>query len=334
MRTPGRLRLIPLAALLTLALVPATSAVAATARPAANYITTAYLWSGLGYYLYNSAGEGITVTPTATGQYDVYVEGLAPVAGKAIVEVTPYGSSNDTCSVQYWDASSISLLAHVDCYTAVGGVPANTAFDLLVTHPSTTPHGVFDYAWNYMATGSGTLHGYQYNSSRDANKVQHLGTGRYQITFVGPKSSGMRGTVKVSPYGAGAGDCGPVSWHGTTHGEVILVNCYAPAGALQNREFSVTYASANNLLGQSGIAGANALANHPTTTQLRPGGPVQQRVACGCQREASPHGPLPSDIQGLRGNRGQRRRHPGQLRRQRRRPVQLRRLVAAEESDR
>ena len=197
------------------------------------------------------------------------INGLASVAGKAIVEVTPY-DSNDTCSVQGWAASGSYLTANVDCYTAVTGVPATTKFDLIVTHPFTTPHGVFDYAWDYNPVGSLTLHGWQYNSSRDANKVQHLGTGRYQITFVGPKSSGMHGTVKVSPYGLGAGDCGPVSWHGTKHGEVIRINCYAPAGALENREFMVTYASGNNLLGQSGIAGANALANRPTTASYKP----------------------------------------------------------------
>ena len=75
---------------------------------------------------------------------------------------------------------------------------------------------------------------------------------------------------KVLTSLTGAGDCEPVSWHGTTHGEVILVNCYAPAGALENREFTVTYASANNLLGQSGIAGANALANRPTKASYTP----------------------------------------------------------------
>ncbi len=265
----ARRRLIPLAVLPILALAPVTPAAAGTARPADYYPTSAYLWSSLKYYSYNSTGEDIIVNAVGTGRYQVSIDGLASVAGKAIVEVTPYNSTN-TCSVQGWGSSGRYLVASVDCYTAVTGVAATTEFDLVVTHPVTTPHGVFDYAFNNRATSSGTLHGYQYNSSRDANKVQHLGTGKYQITFVGPKSAGMRGTVKVSPYGAGPGDCGPVSWHGTKHGEIVRVNCYAPAGALENRDFMVTYASANNLLGQSGIAGANALANRPATHTYAP----------------------------------------------------------------
>ncbi len=269
MRIRRCIRLIPLAAAPILALAPLTAAAASTARPADSYPTTAYVWSGGGYYVYNSTGTDISVSSSSTGVYRVAIDGLGPVAGRTIVEVTPYGSDS-TCTVDGWGQLSRYLIASVSCYTAVTGVPVSSEFDLIVTHPYTTPRGVFDYAYNYLATGSGTLHGYQYNSSRDANKVQHLGTGRYQITFVGPRSSGMRGTVKVSPYGTGAGDCEPVSWHGTRHGEVVLVNCYAPAGALQNRRFMVTYASANNLLGQSGIAGANALASRPGTASYTP----------------------------------------------------------------
>jgi hypothetical protein len=119
-----------------------------------------------------------------------------------------------------------------------------------VTDPASAPPGTFDYAWDSMPAGSGTLNnGYEYNSAGMSDTVRHLGTRRYQVTFEGPASSGTHGTVKVSAYGPGAGDCAASGWHGTGAGQVIDVNCYKASGALGNRDFDITYAGRTHLMG-------------------------------------------------------------------------------------
>jgi hypothetical protein len=222
-----------------------------------------YLWSELiPSYDYDSTAGTISVADNSTGNYMVTLDGLGTITG-GMVQVTPYDAS-DTCAVEGWGPSGSALDVGVLCYT-LKGKPVNALFDLIVTQPTAKPPGTFDYSWVYRDASSGKLTGsYQYNSAHKANSVRHVGVGRYQVSFGGPGASGTKGTVKVSAYGPGAGDCATSGWHGNAKGIVVDVSCFAPSGSPVNRDFDVTYASRTNLMGLEGLAGlgfptANAL---------------------------------------------------------------------------
>jgi hypothetical protein len=233
-------------------------AAASPGRPAIVGDLAAYLWSEA-EPLYDFDGQlgAITVTRSSAGQYEVDLPNLSAVTG-GMVQVTPY-DSKDTCAVGGWGPSESDLLVYVSCYS-LRGHPADSLFDLIVTQPVTAPPGAFDYSWVYQDARSATLTGqYQYNSANKSNLVRHLGKGRYEVTFSGPASKGTRGTVKVSAYGSGAGDCAASGWHGTSKGVVVDVNCYTSSGKPVNREFDVTYANRTNLMGLADFPTANAL---------------------------------------------------------------------------
>jgi hypothetical protein len=241
---------------------PAVSARASErAVPAFAGDLAGYTWSA-NEPLYNFNGQvgTINVSRISNGVYDVTFGNLGALAA-GMVQVTPYNDKG-TCSVTSWGPSGSSptdFTAGVDCYS-LAGHPQDTFFDLIMTEPETAPPGTYDYAWVWKQASSGTLVGpYQYNSAGMSNKVKHLGTGRYQVTFGGPASSGTHGTVKVSPYGAGPGDCAASGWHGTSAGQVVDVNCYLPSGRPVNRRFDVTYAGRTNLMGLAGFPTVNAL---------------------------------------------------------------------------
>lgn len=246
------------------ALAPSASAgpdarhAASPSRPAIVGDLAAYLWSQAEpFYDFDGQIGVITVTRDSAGEYQVDVPHLGDLTG-GMVQVTPYDSKG-TCAVERWEPSGSDLLVYVSCFS-LRGHPADSLFDLIVTQPVTAPPGAFDYAWVYRDTNSGTLTGsYQYNSAHKHNSVRHLGKGRYEVTFGGRASKGMRGTVKVSAYGSAAGDCAASGWHGTRKGVVVDVNCYTSSGKPVNREFDVTYASATNLMGLADFPTANAL---------------------------------------------------------------------------
>ena len=224
----------------------------------------AYTWTGNAYYTYNTAGSpGVTVTANdpSAGEYTVDFVGLGPAVGAAgDVQVTPYDTA-DTCPVSTWNRNGANILAIVACYTPAGALDtAARDFDITLTKPHSSPTGVYDYSWVYQSASSLTLTGsYQYNSAHKHNSVRHLGAGRYLVFFPGPASAGVHGTVKVTPYGLGAGDCVLAGWRGTSKGVQVGVQCYSASGHLQNRRFDVVYASKNNVLGLNHVTDANVL---------------------------------------------------------------------------
>ena len=228
-----------------------------SARPATGSAAAAYLWTTStsggpvdAFYAFNSAGGPGSVTRTATGQYTVTFPRLGSIATRSVVQVTPYGAAV-TCTIASWGSQSVNLIATVSCYSLSGHAPADAEFDVLVSHPLATPHGSYDYAYVYKNSGQLTST-YQYDSAHRTISVAHPHPGQYVVTFGGPRSTGVQGTVKVSPYGHTAGDCQPVGWHGSASGEVVDVDCRNAAGAFANRRFTVTYAAATNLLGLNG----------------------------------------------------------------------------------
>ena len=288
-------RLVQLAIPLSLAAL-GTAAVAAVATPATALASGAgggpvvtqktplsplnavdgYLWwddhttspaSPKSYYAFDSVGGSMTVSTPATGQYIADFGGLSSIAGSAIAQVTTYGSA-DSCAVgSYASDGHGGLKVYVDCFA--GNTRANAEFDLMVSHPTGTPSGTYDYAYVNKISSSGGLVVRQYNSARKDNSVKFLGTGKYQVTFGGPRTSGTAGIAKVSAFGNAPGDCELVKWFGSAAGEVVDVNCYSGSHAAQNRAFLVTYAATNNLMGQNSGVDANAFA-HGTSPVYQP----------------------------------------------------------------
>lgn len=236
---------------------------ASPASPGAATAVAGYLWSTSqnasqpvdSYYAFNSTGGAVTLTNPATGQYVVTFAGLGSVAGKAIVQASTYDGT-DTCAVGGWSPAGANLQASVDCFSVPGAAPANTLFDLTVTRPVSPPHGTFDYSFVYLS--SGRLTAYQYNSSHKENSVTNPTVGHYVVTLGGPSTSGTHGVVMVTGYGNAAGNCQTTGWRGSATGEIVNVNCRNSAGHFANREFMVTYAAANNLMGLNGKVTANA----------------------------------------------------------------------------
>jgi len=230
--------------------VPAVAAVAM-----AGYASVSF--TGLVGTNYDSSRAGVTVGHPSTGVYAVQFGGLAfPNGGD--VQLTTLSEGGE-CTIAGW-SSSLPVTVSVDCYDNSGN-PVDLSFNVLVTQPVRKPSGVLDYAW--VSNASGPLVGrYDYNSSLQTNSVAHLGTGRYLVRMPGPPVARVNtGTVKVSAYGASAGGCQLAKWTATRTAQLIYVDCFAPTGGPQNRDFTVAYARGNNLMGENGLHDANALAN-------------------------------------------------------------------------
>lgn len=245
----------------------ASPAAQRSAHPAVSNAVAAYAWVDNGvedYYDFNSKKSGsqaVLYSSSTQGIYEVEFANLGSIAGNANVQVTTYGDVR-TCATSGWQADGTKLRVVVDCYD-VNGALSTGDFDIVVTHPTSAPHGVFDYALDDHPNSSGTLTSNQYNSSHKQNSVKHLGTGRYQMLFGGPKTTGTRGVVHVTPFGAQAGNCEAESWTGSAKGELVNVDCFGPGPghAPQNREFTVTYTTSSSLMGINGQVVANAFAN-------------------------------------------------------------------------
>ena len=219
------------------------------------------------YYAFDSVGGSMTVTNLATGQYLADFGGLSGIAGSGIAQVTSYGATSSCQVGSYASDGHGGLKVYVDCFS--GSSPANAEFTLMVSHPTGTPNGTYDYAYVNKTHSSGGLVVRQYNSHGRDNSVKWLSTGKYQVTFGGPRTSGTAGIAKVSAFGNAPGDCELVKWFGSSAGEVVDVNCYSGSHAAQNRAFLITYAATNNLMGQNSGVDANAFA-HGTAAVYQP----------------------------------------------------------------
>jgi hypothetical protein len=258
-RIGARIAPFAIAALVVAGIAPAAASAHeanAHARPSVVGDLAGYLWSPLEpLYDFNGEVGSITSTKVSTGDWNVTLDDLGAMTG-GMVHVTPY-DADGTCAVGSWKPTGSNLTVNVRCYS-LSGHPASMLFDLLVAQPTTPPAGVFDYAFVYRDTNTGALTGrYQYSTAHKIALVKHLGTGRYQLTFPGSAPAGTKGVVKVSAYGAGAGDCQTSGWTGGPSRLVVGVDCYTAAGKPVNRKFDVTYVSRTNLMGP-GFATVNA----------------------------------------------------------------------------
>lgn len=232
--------------------------------PAVSTAIAGYVWSdGTSpdpYYDFSTAGGSESITSGLTGQYAVTFTGLGTLGIGAVAQVTTYAAAAN-CAAGGWGPAGSDFVVDVDCYSVATGAGMNASFDLVLTKVTHTPKGAFDYSFVYNSSGSGNLSTYQYNSAHKKNSVRHLGTGKYQVTLGGPKSSGTHGIVKVTAYGNEPGSCQLVGWKGSAKGILVNVDCYTTPHVFENREFIVTYAATNSLMGLNGTVAANAFAN-------------------------------------------------------------------------
>lgn len=259
-----------LAATTTLAAsaLAAAAPASAAAHPAAANAVAGYAWVDHNavedYYDFDSANThagSVTVSKVSDGVSEVEFANMASIANDADVQVTPY--SNDFyCTAAGWRSDDASLEVVVDCF-ALDGTLTDAEYNVIVTHPTSPPNGVFDYALDNKPTSAGTLGTNQYNSSHKKNSVKRLGTGKYQVLFGGPASKGTQGIVHVTPVGAQPGNCEVAGWTGSAKGELVNIDCFGPnpGNAPQNRPFIVAYATSSSLMGLSNQFVANAFAN-------------------------------------------------------------------------
>lgn len=276
-RWPGARRtivtaLVPLCAVATA--TPAAAAAPATGAPAAMASAlrpafTGYLWSTSqdpppidDFHAFDSAGGAVAVSHRATGEYTATF-GLSAFLPVPTVHVTTYGTTVN-CDVVGLLVETSSMTVSVNCYSLSGAAAEDATFDLLAGEPSAQPPGTLDYA----TVLQGHIH-FSSNSSHRANKVTHLGAGRYQLVFGGPAAKGVAGTVQVTTFNPG-GNCVVAGWHGTSAGELVDVDCFSASGHRADESFIVGYTRRGNLTGVRGAATADAFASRPTAASYQP----------------------------------------------------------------
>jgi hypothetical protein len=249
-------------------------AVAGTTRAAGPAVTVAaesgYIDTEPGGRVYDSEGGTPSVTEVSDGQYVVEFPNLSDLTDKGgNFEVTPVQTAHN-CTITAFDTGTGgTAIVYVDCYLL--GSLTDTYFDLTATRAGTIKHGLLDYAWVSNKNKSYKLSGKDlFNSAHQASRVKHLGTGRYEVTFAGRAKTTNTGSVKVSPYGFGDGNCQAASWHGGRTATTVYVDCFGYGGHRRNREFLLVYARNNNILGRSGLTAASASASKPKTKAYYP----------------------------------------------------------------
>jgi hypothetical protein len=242
---------------------PATTAAKATAL-------VGYAGNGFGsYYEYDSAG-GKVFESYSGGVYEFDFIDLAGIGNAGNVQITTQ-ESTDYCVSEGWvNDGDEDEDVNVSCYTPAGVLDTSGTvdFDVTLARQLRKPAGVLDYSL-VTTNDSRNLTGHgNYNSAGKTNRVKHLGTGRYEVFFPGPASRGVTGTVEVTPYRTGGGNCVDAGWTGTAAGQQVDVDCYTASGARQNDGFDVVYADGISILGQKGIA--TAAVEYPGTGWVMP----------------------------------------------------------------
>jgi hypothetical protein len=78
------------------------------------------------------------------------------------------------------------------------------------------------------------------------------------------------GTVKVTAYGLNdANSCQVVQWVAESPGQVVLVDCFTPAGNPVNNKFTMTFTANDDLLGDGAPSGY-LWADQPTAASYTP----------------------------------------------------------------
>jgi hypothetical protein len=236
----------------------ATTTPSSTSQPEAGFV---HFDPALGLTTtFTSNGRPATVTKDSSGREVVRFPGLT---GLKSGQVSLSGDGSDIrswCSVQ--DIGRFPILGtpqatdvEVACFDGRGNI-VDQPFDLLVTGPHSKPAGML--AYEHVGGLTATVVA-QFNSAGKRNSVTRVAPGIYDVTMPGAGSAGNdKGTVKVSLASDEPGMCQIGSWATTKNAQKINVRCFDETGAPADRDFFVTYARGNNLMGQRGLIAANA----------------------------------------------------------------------------
>jgi hypothetical protein len=209
-------------------------------------------------YSFDSRGGAASVEFVQRGVYLVRFLRLSPLFIGEADQTTVYGTGAE-CYSNGADSVGVYTL-QINCENLAGN-PVNAHFGTIVTRVTRPPHGFYGYAnLTSLRLGySGRIPlADSYNSAGMRDYLRRLGTGRYRLSFDGPPSTGRHGTVSVKGTGELADNCMLAGWHGTSHGQVIFVDCYG-AGRRDGGTFTVIYARSTNLMAVPAATTANAL---------------------------------------------------------------------------
>ncbi len=242
-----------------------------------------YLWADASAganatYQYNSTGAANTVARSGQGTYVAKFPGLADY-DKGTVNVTAYGSSNDTCKVERWNSVDADLLVTVRCFTSTG-LAADTSFT--VSYSSWRGFSDFTYLWSSDENSTSNQNSASYNPSgylftpysSAPPTVTRAGTGDYTVRIPSQAQASLRdphggGIVNVTAYGSRSESC-KVAWWGIGEDLVARILCFSAAGDPADSRFAMTYHRKTDLLGRFSTNHAYVWADQETAASYVP----------------------------------------------------------------
>lgn len=185
-------------------------------------------------YSHNTSGEDISVELEGTGKYRVKFEGLADeLSDGGNVQLTPYGN-NGVCNIQAWVEDGEDVSAYVRCYDADGNAQ-NNRFDIAIIGADNNAD--MSYAWSQQPTGDFTAASYYAHNDAGDVEIDHLGVGRYAVTFEG--QGGIGGHVQVTGYGSTPINVAVENWQSSGADLIAHVRVVDLDGTPTNGRFSI-----------------------------------------------------------------------------------------------
>lgn len=252
---------------MAVALLGSVAAVGGVAQAAT--VGSGYVWANDPYatsytpvpgYQYNTSGGTNTVSRGGPGVYTVSMPGLGTSSGTVLV--TAYGPDTTYCKVGRWYTNYPSTTLKIDvlCFS-VTGTPADSMYTVSFTNRVGAVHA---YLWADQATAPARYEpnaAYQANYTGAKNTVQRYDVGRYGVR-IPVDFTGYFGAALVTAYGTGNQRCDtlPAGWDARPSPTMIWsVICRNPDGSPADSQFTLTYVSGGNVLGQPSGAGFSAL---------------------------------------------------------------------------
>ncbi len=213
--------------------------------------------------IYNASSGSAQVDHLGSGEFDVTLFGLGPLADGGIVLVSPSANTLHSCSVDSWGSDGGNFVAGVRCFEYRFGTPAPTQFNLLFLNATSPNIPGLAYAWafdssssSYDASGANA-----YNAGGGAIIAGRTGVGEYSMSFGGITAT-SRGHVQVSTYGTLGALCRVAGWTGDT----ISVNCHDVNGDPVDSQYTVLYLETDSPVEGLGYAWAD----QPTMSTYAP----------------------------------------------------------------
>ncbi len=170
----------------------------------------------------------MTITRSAQGPYSVRFAGLGGNGTPGgNVQVTAYGSGNESCKVVGWSSPNFDFIATVNCFDNNGNL-VDTRYTVFVTWPQAERQLGYVWADQPSASSYSPSPAYAYNGGEGDMTITRSAQGRYSVRFAGLGGNGTPGgNVQVTAYGSGNELC-------------KVVNCPLPARISQPQSIAST----------------------------------------------------------------------------------------------